>query len=91
MNDTPNVGERIDSTSDARTVNNSTRQTYRVLDETEKAAVTDVKAIAADFIRLCHEIGGTDPDGERLASRDLALAVTHIEDAAMRAVRHITK
>ncbi|MGK8234043.1 hypothetical protein ACLGGT_14310 [Roseovarius sp. MS2] len=79
------------SSSDTRAANNSTRQTWRVLSEAEKARVDAVKELGATFIGLCHEIGGTDPDGERLASRHLSLAVTHVEDAVMRAVRHITK
>lgn len=79
------------STSDARTANNSVRQNYRVLEDHEKAQVDRLKGLQAEFIALCHEIGGTDPEGERLASRDLSLAVTHAEDAAMRAVRHVTK
>lgn len=81
----------VDSTGDDRTANNSTRQQYRVLSEEEKAQVAQIKEAGAEFIRLCHAIGGTDPDGERLASRDLSLAVTHAEDATMRAVRHVTK
>lgn len=83
--------DRIDSTSDERTVNNSTKQTYRRLTDAEKAQVDMIKQMGAEFIDLMHEIGGTDPAGERLGSRDLSLAVTHIEDATMRAVRHVTK
>lgn len=71
--------------------NNSTRQRYRVLDASEKAQVERIKELGAEFTALCHEIGGTDPEGERLASRDLSLAATHSEDAVMRAVRHVTK
>lgn len=85
------TGDRIDSTSDERTANNSTRQTYRVLSDHEKEVVAKFKELGARFIEACHEIGGTDPAGERLASRDLSLAVTHMEDACMRAVRHVTK
>lgn len=84
------VPQRMRSTSDERVTNNSARQTYRTLSEMEKAQVDSLKELGAMFIGLCHEIGGTDPDGERLGSRDLSLAVTHVEDAVMRAVRHIT-
>lgn len=80
----------VDATSDARTVNNSTRQQYRVLSDTEKAQVDSLKELGAMFIGLCHEIGGTDPEGERAGSRNLSLAITHAEDAVMRAVRHVT-
>jgi len=56
----------------------------------EERQVADVRKAAADFFALLHEIGGTDIECDRMASRDLALALTHMEDAAMRAVRHIT-
>jgi hypothetical protein len=80
----------VDSTSDQRTVNNAVRHQYRVLTEAEKAQMQQVKDLGAAFIAKLHEIGGTDAGSERFASRDLALANTHAEDAVMRAVRHIT-
>jgi hypothetical protein len=82
--------ERVESTSDERTVNNAVRHTYRVLSDAEKAQVQAIKDLGADFIEKLHEIGGTNSFGDRFASRDLSLANTHAEDAVMRAVRHIT-
>lgn len=84
--------EYVESTSDERVINNSTRQNYRVLSDEKKNDVNEVKALGADFVALLHRVGGTpnNPDAH-FASRDLALANTHIEDAVMRAVRHITK
>lgn len=82
---------RVESQSDDRTLNNAVRHQYRVLTDAEKAQMVELKDLGAAFIAKCHEIGGTDPNGERLASRDLSLAVTHAEDAVMRAVRHITR
>lgn len=81
---------QVDSTSDARTVNNAVRHTYRVLTDSEKLAMQDIKDLGAAFIAKLHQIGGTDASGDRFASRDLSLANTHAEDAVMRAVRHIT-
>lgn len=78
-------------TPKSRTVNDGTRRRYRGLSETEQAQVESVEELGEMLIGLCHEIGGTDPDGERLGSRHLALAVTHIEDGVTRAVRHITR
>jgi hypothetical protein len=83
--------DRFKSTDDARAQNSSTRNTYRPLTDAEKKQVDRIKAMGAVFVEYLHEIGGTDPQGDRLASRDLSLAVTHIEDATMRAVRHVTK
>ena len=82
--------QHIDSASDARTANNAVRHQYRVLSDAEKANMVRVKDLGAAFIALLHEVGGTDPNGDRFASRDLSLANTHAEDAVMRAVRHIT-
>lgn len=80
----------VDSASDNRTANNAVRHQYRVLSDAEKANMVRVKDMGAAFIALLHEVGGTDPAGDRFASRDLSLANTHAEDAVMRAVRHIT-
>jgi hypothetical protein len=83
--------EFIPSEDDKRVINNSTRQQYRVLSDAEKAQVARVKGLGAMFIDLLHEIGCTRSSQEQFASRDLSLANTHMEDAVMRAVRHITK
>ncbi|GGG77750.1 hypothetical protein GCM10011415_28350 [Salipiger pallidus] len=82
--------DHVESSSDNRTANNAVRHTYRALSEAEKLKMQQVKDHGAAFIELLHEIGGTDPSGNRFASRDLSLANTHAEDAVMRAVRHIT-
>ncbi len=50
-------------------------------------AVNDVKRRAADLIDLCEDLKGADPERIRL----FALAQTHFEDAAMWAVKAITK
>lgn len=80
----------MESTSDDRTASNAVRHSYRKLTDVEKQQMEAIKDMGAAFITKCHEIGGTDPAGQRPASRDLSLAVTHAEDAVMRAVRHIT-
>ncbi|MEM9782151.1 MAG: hypothetical protein AAF899_06715 [Pseudomonadota bacterium] len=82
--------ENVDSTSDERTTNNAVRHQYRKLNDAEKAQMQALKDIGEAFIAQLHEVGGTDPMGDRFASRDLALANTHAEDAVMRAVRHVT-
>lgn len=84
-------GRQFDSASDDRTKNNAVRHTYRELSDKEKELMVKIKDKGADFIALLHEIGGTEVGGERFASRDLSLANTAMEDAVMRAVRHLTK
>ncbi|MTH76338.1 DUF7681 family protein [Paracoccus aestuariivivens] len=84
------MAQTVDSTSDDRTANNAVRHTYRILTETEKKQMQQIKDVGGYFIHTLHEIGGTDASVDRLASRDLSLANTHIEDAVNRAVRHIT-
>lgn len=80
----------VDSTSDDRTANNAMRHQYRTLSESEKAQMQEIKDLGAAFTAKLHEIGHTDAASDRFASRNLALANTHAEDAVMRAVRHIT-
>lgn len=71
----------FDSTSDNRVVNNVMRHEYKVLSELEKAQMKEAKDLGLAFYNFCTSIGD---------SRELSLAKTHIEDAVMRAVRHIT-
>jgi hypothetical protein len=72
---------RVDSTSDARTVNNTMRHAYRVLTDEEKAAMQKVKDDGLAFHELVDSLG---------SSRELSLAKTKIEEAVMWAVKHLT-
>lgn len=74
--------EFVDSAGDARTANNAVRHEYRVLNPAEKAAMLALKDKGAEFIALCQGQG---------ASRELAIAITKIEEAVMWAVKHVTK
>lgn len=90
------VDQKVSSTGDDRTANNAMRHTYRVLSEEEKDYMTRVKDMGADFTNLLHQIGRTTAPNEdgadhRFASRNLSLAFTAMEDAVMRAVKHITR
>lgn len=83
----------VSSASDDRTANNTNamRHNYRVLNDDEKAQMVAIKDMGEAFAIKLHEIGGTDPAGEKFASAHLMLAFRHIEDAVYRAVKHITK
>ena len=74
--------DKVDSTSDERTVNNVMRHAYRVLSDSEKASMQKIKD---DALALHEYISGI---GE---SRELSLAKTRLEEAVMWAVKHITK
>jgi|GEM_PF-1144801 len=80
----------IPSHFDDRTVNNAVRHTYRVLSDIEKKQMQAIKDAGAEFIALLHIVGDTIPGADKFGSRDLSLANTHVEDAVMRAVRHVT-
>lgn len=71
----------VDSTSDARTVNNTMRHQYRVLNDADKANMTAIKDKGLEFHDLVTGLG---------KSRELSLALTKIEEAVMWAVKHIT-
>lgn len=72
----------VSSASDERIVNNVMRHEYRVLTESEKAAMKSLKEQGLLFIETCHSIG---------ASRELSLAITNMEQAVMWAVKHVTR
>ncbi len=72
----------VNSESDARTANNTVRHQYRVLDDSEKAAMLKVKDDGAELIAYLDRLG---------QSRELSIAKTKIEEAVMWAVKHITR
>jgi hypothetical protein len=71
----------VDSTSDARTVNNVMRHEYRVLTDAEKAHMQALKDKGLELHTLIASIG---------KSRELSLALTKTEEAVMWAVKHVT-
>ena len=71
----------VESTSDARTVNNTMRHAYRVLSDAEKANMQAIKDQGLAFHDFVASLGN---------SRELSLAKTKIEEAVMWAVKHIT-
>lgn len=71
----------VDSASDSRTVNNTMRHQYRVLNEVEKANMTAIKDAGVAFHDLVAGLGN---------SREVSLAKTKIEEAVMWAVKSIT-
>lgn len=73
--------DRIDSTSDERTTNNTMRHQYRVLSDQEKAQMQELKDLGLAFVEKCDEIG---------SSRELSLGKTKAEEAVMWAVKHVT-
>lgn len=75
------MSDTVSSTSDARTVNNTMRHQYRVLSDTEKAAMQAIKDKGLELWELLNSLGG---------SRELALAKTKAEESVMWAVKHIT-
>lgn len=78
------------STDDARAANSPMRHSYRVLSDAEKALITAIKDKGDEFLALLHQAGGTDVQGGRMASRELSIAQTKIEEAVMWTVKHVT-
>lgn len=76
------MSETVQSTSDARTVNNVMRHAYRVLSDAEKAQMQKIKDMGLDFHNFIESVG---------QSRELSLAKTKIEEAVMWAVKHVTR
>jgi len=74
--------ERVDSTSDERTINNTVRHQYRVLSDEEKMQMSKVKDAGQHLLQLIEDAGN---------SRELSIAKTKTEEAVMWAVKHITR
>lgn len=75
------MSDKVDSTSDQRTVNNTVRHQYRVLSDNEKTQMQGVKDAGLILLELMDTLG---------KSRELSIAKTKIEEAVMWAVKHIT-
>lgn len=73
--------DTVDSSSDARTVNNTMRHQYRVLSEAEKANMQAIKDAGSAFHELISGMGN---------SREISLAKTKVEEAVMWGVKHLT-
>jgi hypothetical protein len=79
---------RYDSTDDQRTqVGNDTRNQYRTLSDEEQRDMQVIKDSGQALIDYCRKLQAAKPE----AGREFALAITHVEDAVMRAVRGITQ
>lgn len=72
----------VKSESDSRTVNNTMRHAYRVLSDSEKSKMLEIKDAGLAFWNLLDNIG---------ASRELSLAKTKIEEAVMWAIKDLTQ
>lgn len=73
--------ETINSAGDARTVNNTMRHQYKVLNDVEKAQMVLVKDKGLEFLEILNKFQ---------PSREISLAKTKIEEAVMWAVKGIT-
>ena len=71
----------VNSTSDARTVNNSVRHQYRILTDEEKAQMVAIKDLGLKMLETIESVGN---------SRELSIAKTKVEEAVMWAVKAIT-
>lgn len=91
MQNTTSPAATVDSASDARVVNNAMRHKYRVLSDAEKAHMQAIKDKGLELLTLLHEVGATDPAGDRLGSRELSIAATKLEESVMWGVKHITR
>lgn len=89
----------VDSTSDARTVNNTMRHKYRVLSDAEKAQMQAIKDKGQELLDLIDSVrtpsvfvGDVDgtPMYQGTIDRELNIASERVEEAVMWAVKHVT-
>ena len=71
----------MDSASNERTVNNTMRHQYKVLNDLEKKRMLEIKDKGLEFLEL---LSKAQP------SREMSLAKTKIEEAVMWAIKAIT-
>lgn len=77
----PEKEEYVEAKSDERTVNNTVRHAYRVLNEDEKLAMQNIKDLGQEFLDLIAKLG---------QGREYSIARTKMEEAVMWAVKGLT-
>ena len=82
--------ETVNSTSDARTVNNVMRHEYRVLSEAEKAAMQAIKDKGLELWNLIMRLDADHPVPGTV-SFEAQQAAARTEEAVMWAVKRITR
>lgn len=84
------MSKTVESTSDERTVNNTMRQQYRVLDDEEKTDVNALKGAGEEMLRNIDTVASHyTKDSDR--HREFQLARTKIEECVMWAVKGVTR
>ena len=78
----PNIGGKVNSASDQRTINNILRHEYRVLSDAEKKWMKDIKDKGLELYELIESLG---------SSRELSVAKTKSEESVMWAIKFITR
>lgn len=73
--------QTVESTSDARVVNNTMRHQYRVLTDAEKAQMQAIKDKGEELLKLITDVG---------QRREVYIAQTKAEEAVMWAVKGLT-
>lgn len=58
----------------------ATHNTPRPMSHEQAAFLTELQGLEADFVAICNKMG---------KSRELSVAITHMETAAMWATRHL--
>lgn len=71
----------VESTSDARVVNNAVRHNYRILNDAEKELMVLIKDKGLEFLNV---LDAMKP------SREVSLAKTKVEEAVMWAIKGLT-
>lgn len=74
------MSPKFPSTDDER-ASNVMRKEYRPLSYEEQLQVQELKDLGTEFVAACHRIG---------KSRELALAITNMEQAVMWGVKWVT-
>lgn len=81
----PNIGGKVNSASDQRTINNILRHEYRVLSDAEKKWMKDIKDKGLEL----HEFIGSRFEGR--VDSETRIAQERVREAVMWAINSLTK
>ncbi len=85
----PNTPAPIETPGLRQITNNIMGHVKTPINAKHEEHITRMRDIALEFYVALHDAGGTDPNQDRFANRNLAIAATDIEMALMHAVKGV--
>jgi hypothetical protein len=85
----PNTPARVEAIGLRQITNNIMGHIKTPINAKHEEHIAKMRDIALEFYVALHDAGGTNPNEDRMANRNLAIAATEIEGALMHAIKGV--